>query len=160
MGLREIMEAFAAEAGLKDIAADGDGIYLLSIDGMLVSFAEDRAARRLVTFAEVGALPAEGRERLYRLLLEAMYRGGTTGGATFSVPPDSDMICLQRFDGLENMNLAGFKAMLESFVNILEGWRQALADFPSVARRMERDAHEVPEASHDATLGGDGFIRV
>ena len=160
MGLKEIMEAFAAEAGLQGVAADGDGAYALSIDEMVVSFAEDREAGRLVTFAEVGAPPAEGRERFYRLLLEAMYRGEATGGATFSVPPDSDLICLQRFDSLESMDLVGFKAMLESFVNVLEDWRKALADFrdvfPALNGVKEREADEVRQVG----LGTEGFLQV
>ena len=160
MELKEIMEAFAAEAGLEDVTADGDGTYALSIDEMVVSFAEDSEAGRLVTFAEVGDTPAEGCERFYRLLLETMYRGEATGGATFSVPPDSDMICLQRFDPLENMDLAGFKAMLESFVNVLEDWRQALADFRDISPALndvkEREADEVRQVG----LGAEGFMQV
>ena len=160
MELKEIMEAFAAEAGLGDVTADGDGTYALSIDEMVVSFAEDSEAGRLVTFAEVGDTPAEGGERFYRLLLETMYRGEATGGATFSVPPDSDLICLQRFDSLKSMDLAGFKAMLESFVNVLEDWRKALADFrdvfPALNGVKEREADGVRQAG----LGTEGFLQV
>ena len=160
MELKEIMEAFAAEAGLEDVTADGDGTYALSIDEMVVSFAEDSEAGRLVTFAEVGDTPAEGCERFYRLLLETMYRGEATGGATFSVPPDSDLICLQRFDSLENMDLAGFKAMLESFVNVLEDWKKSLADFREISPSLNAAKSEKAAEARELGLGTNGFMQV
>ena len=160
MELKEIMSAFGSEAGLPGLEADGNGIYTIGIDEMVVSFAEDRQAGRLVTFAEVGAPPPEGRERFYRLLLETMYRGTATDGATFCMPPEGDAICLQRFDPLETLDLAGFKAILESFANVLEDWRKSLADFREIAPALA-SAHEQDDAeARKFDLGANGFMQV
>ena len=160
MELKEIMEAFAAETGLAGLAADGNGIYALSIDEMTVSFAEDREAGRLVTFAVVGDPPAEGREGFYQLLLETMYRGEATGGATFSMLPDAGQICLQRFDALASMDLAGFKAMLESFVNVLEDWKKSLADFREISPSLNAAKSEKAAEARELGLGKNGFMQV
>lgn len=154
MELKELMEAFAAEAGATGVEPDDAGAYHLGIDDMSVSFAA--ADGRLVTWAEVGEIPPAGRERLYLTLLESAFLGAMTGGGAFSVDADTGRIFFQRLDALDALSLEGFKTMLETFVNILEDWRKIVADFRDVAPEQERknETEDVRE------LDRGGFMRV
>lgn len=159
MELREIMAAFAAESGMETLVPDENGLYSISVDDMVVSFSERRDEGQLVTMAEVCEPPPETRDRLYRILMEAMHLGNATGGAMFSVAPDSEMICLQRFDALAALDLEGFKTMLGEFVNVLEEWRGIVAAFRDVAPALDA-AHERSDAERrQFGFGEDGFIR-
>ena len=160
MELKEIMAAFGAEIGIADLSADEDGVYAVDIDGMIVSFAEDREGGRLVTFAEIGEPPQEGREHIYRLLLETMHQGGETGGATFTVSPDSGTVCLRRSDPLESMTPAGFATMLEAFVNALEDWREAIVDFRDVGPAIDVAKRDAVAERRRFGMGEDGFVQV
>ena len=160
MELSEIMAAFGAEIGIADLSADEDGAYAVDIDGMVVSFAEDREGGRLVTFAEVGEPPQEGREHFYRFLLETMHRGDATGGATFTVSPESGTVCLRRSDPLASLTPAGFGTMLESFVNVLEDWRKTIVEFRDVIPAVDSAKRDAVAEIRQLGLGADGFVQV
>lgn len=160
MDLDEIMAAFAAESGIKGLSADEDGTYSLSIDDMSVSFMEIPETGRLATLAKVCDLPSEGRESLYRVMMEAMFMGRATGGAMFSVEPEGDAVFLQRVDPLAVMDPDGFKAMLEQFVNVLEEWRKLVVDFREVAPKLESVRQETQEETREFGLGTGGFMQV
>ena len=157
MDIKELMEAFARDFGVEGVAADEDGVYTLSIDDMAVSFAETPDAR-LATWAEVCEPPPEGREHLYRTLMEAMFMGEGTGGAAFTIERETGKVYLHRFDALVALDGESFKAMLENFVNVLEEWRGLIADFRPVFGEIEKAA----DAAHDVRQEMDrgGFIQV
>ena len=162
MDFDEIMAQFAAAAGLDGLRADADGVYRLLIDGMPVSACPTDDGH-IALFAPVGEPPPAalaGRERLYRVLLESMFHGEGTGGATFSIERTSGMVFLHKVENGLALDYGGFKAFLESFVSALGQWRGVLVEFRPVAERMERDMQETSEASRNAILGGDGFIKV
>ena len=152
MELNDIIGAFAAEVGAAGVVPDDAGAYHLDIDEMTVSFAQ--AGGSIVTWAEVGETPPEGRERLYRTLMESSLLGKATTGASFAIDSDSGRIFLQRFDALAAMTLDGFNAMLESFVNVLEEWRDIIAGFREPASGQEQEAEGIRE------LDRGGFMRV
>lgn len=160
MDLKEIMAAFAAESGIESLEADENGAYHLSIDEMSVSFMENPETMRLVTWAEVCDVPPEGRERLYRVMMEAMFMGSATGGAMFSVEPGGETIFLQRVDSLAVMDFAGFKMMLELFVNVLEEWRKLVSDFRDITPELDSIQQEPVEESRQFGLGAGGFMQV
>lgn len=160
MDLKEIMAAFAAESGIESLVADENGAYHLCIDEMSVSFMENPESRRLATWAEVCHVPSEGRERLYQVMMEAMFMGSATGGAMFSVEPGGATIFLQRVDSLETMDIDGFKAMLELFINVLEEWRKLAADFRDIAPELDSVQQEAAEESRQLGLGTGGFMQV
>ena len=154
MELKEMMAAFAAEIGLGRLEPDADGVFHLGVDEMSIALAEDRNTRQLVTFAEVGEPPSGCRDRLYRVLMEAMFMGRATNGAMFAVPEGGETICLQRFDALATLDYDGFKAMLEAFVNDLERWRKFVAEFQDVADAIDADKEQEAAALHEFGLGG------
>ena len=158
MELNEIMAAFAAEVGLERLEPDAEGVFHLGVDEMSIALAEVRDSRQLVTFAEVGEPPSGCRDRLYRVLMEAMFMGRATNGAMFAVPAGGETICLQRFDALATLELDGFKAMLEAFVNDLEHWQKFVAEFRDVANAIDADKEQEAAVLREVGLG-DG-IRV
>ena len=162
MKLSALMEEFAEEAGAKPFVADANGVFNIEIDTVPVSIGESDDGH-VILQGPVGEPPPgalAGRERLYRVLLESMFHGEGTGGATFSIERASGMLFLHKVENGLALDYIGFKAFLESFVNTLGRWREILVDYRPVAERMERDEQEGTEASRDAILGGDGFIRV
>lgn len=156
MGLREIMEAFAAEVGVTDAKPDEMGSYHFNVDGMIVTFVE--AGENLVTWAEVGEVPPVGHERFYRMLMESMFLGEQTAGGSFSIDPDSGKVYLQRFDALAALTLESFKAILEPFFDALEKWHDDVADFRDLAPDLENAEEAAAGESREFDLGS--FMRV
>ena len=156
MELKEIIDAFAAGLDVDGVIPDDGGTYRFVIDGMVVSFVG--AGDTLFTWAEVGEVPPAERERLYRVLLESTFQGEQTKGGAFAIDPESDKIYLQRFDAIPALTPENFKAMLESFVNILERWREIVADVRLLAPDQERREKAEAEESRGLSLGG--FMRV
>ena len=162
MNLESLMREYAGEAGHKPFVADRNGVFNLEIDSMPVSF-EETDDGHIVLQGPVGGLPpavSAGRERLYRALLEAMFRGKASGGAVFSVDQASGTAYLHKIEHSLALDYIGFKTFVESFVNVLAQWRTMLADYPPDAGQAEQGAQEKSEASHGSDFGEDGFIRV
>ena len=158
MELKEIMAAFGVEIGLADLAPDSEGEYHLDIDDMTVSFGTDAETGRLLTWAEVGEPPPEGKDMLNSVLLEAMHPGHGMDGAVLSLDHESGKVCLHRYDSLAETDFAGFKAMLEKFVNTLETWTRTVADFRSVAPEIKKANEE--SVSESRMIGLGGFMQV
>lgn len=143
MEIDELMRALAADIRLEGLEPDENGAWGLDIDGMAVTFADRANDGRLLICADVGEPPAEGREALYAVLLQAMYLGDGTQGSEFSLD-DEEKVVLQRTLDLRYLDLAEFKAVLEGFVNVLERWRKTLADFrPGAAASADVPAAEL-----------------
>ena len=154
MDFTELMRAFGEKVGLEGLAPDGDGFCRIEIDGMSVSFMNHFESDTVVTWAEVSEPPADGVTELYRVLMESMFMGQATGGAAFSIEPESGKIFLHRVDSLKAADVDSFCAMLEKFVNVLEKWRQLIADFRPVAAAAEKNPGEGLPAF------GGGFLQV
>lgn len=112
MDLNELMEEFAAAAGLEEFGADADGAYRLLIDEMPVAVCP-AGDGHVALFAPVGEPPPDapaGRERLYRLLLESAHLGRGTASAFFSVDAETGEICLQRLESTAALDSENFKS--------------------------------------------------
>ena len=157
MELKELMEGLAAEAGAVGVAPDEGGAYHLGIDGMRISFLE--AGGCLAVWADVGEPPPEGRERLFRTLLESTFMGEGAGGAAFAIDAKSGRVILQRIEASGVLDLIGFKAMLEKFVNVLEKWRKLVSDFRDVAPSLDAAGEEESVLMRQYGLGGEGVFR-
>ena len=160
MEFTELMKGFATKVGMTGLQLAEDGVCRVEIDGMAISFVEVPETRQLVTWAEVGEPPPEGRERLYRVLMESMYMGKATGGSTFSIDSESGLVYLFRLDPLPLLDLDTFMLMLEKFVNVLEEWRKIVADYREVASDLEKTAAEADEQVRQMGMGANGFMQV
>ena len=158
MELEEIMKAFAEEIGIVGVTADADGAYHFDIDGIGVMFATAGDGVRLGMFAEIGEPPREGREVVYRALLEAMSPGGAVDGLTFSIPQGTDRVVLHRADPLVTTDYPAFKARLENLVNAAEDWRRNIVDFPALYEKVQRAAQTAKNMSRE--FGQNGFLQV
>lgn len=158
MEFKKLIAEFAKAAQVDHIDPDEDGCYRFEIDGMTVTLSEVVQSDDLFMWAEVGELPPEGRETLYRVLLEALHMGRATGGATLSVDPESEKVCLHRSDSLKVMDCERFKSVFQKFVDVLEFWRQTLVDFRPAARRQAEAMQVEQEKEHEVVRGN--FMRV
>lgn len=162
MQLEMLMQQLAENADVPPFAANEDGGFDVEINAMPVSIQQTDDGH-IVLQAEVGVPPPnalEARERLYRVLLEAMFRGAGSGGATFSLDKASGTVFLHRIENAAALDYDGFMAILEPFADTLAQWRAIVAEFRPVAERMEQDAHAASEASRHANMSANGFIQV
>lgn len=160
MELRELMGGLAAACGIDGMATDDDGVYNLSVDDMTVSIMSLDESGQLVIWAEVCEPPPEGRECLYRLLMQSMFMGQATDGAMFSIESESGKVYLQRIEFLSALDVESFTGLVEKFVNVLERWRKIIVDFRPVASEMERVAAEDSEIDRQSGMGMGGFMQV
>ena len=113
-------------------AAEGD-----RIDILLQGF--DRRGVLLAT-ADLGEAPPEGREALYKTLLEANDLFAGTLGATLSLNPANGRVRLQRFDDMDALLTAGVRAAFTVFADTAAVWKRFVADF-----RGDGDAPPPPD---------------
>lgn len=158
MEFTELMKGFGSSFGLDDFKPAEDGSWNVAIRGAQVAFTELADPARLRMRARVCELPAEGRETLLRTMLESMFMGHATGGASFSVDEGSDDVYLQRTDLLATLDLGAFEASLERFANVLAQWRGIVARFEPVAG--EREASERSAAQEMRRTESAGFLRI
>lgn len=158
MKLRELMDAFVREAGLGSVGPNDAGAYHLDFDDMTVAFRETEDASRLLIFGAIGELPPEGAEIFCRVMLKAMFLEGAVSGAAFSIDPETERLFLQRQEPLSDLDLARFKALVESFVNELEKWRGSVDAFRPVSAEIGKEKTREAEASGE--ISSNGFLKV
>lgn len=158
MEFEKLMQEFAAKAGLGELDPTGDGSCHVEIDDMVVAFIEVPETRQLAMWAEVGEPPPEGRERIYRALMESMHMGRSTGGSSFSIDPETGKVILFRLDPLPLLDLDAFTTTLERFVNVLEAWRKIVAGLAEVAPKIAADENAAAEEAR--RMESSGFLQV
>ena len=158
MQFDELMAVFAEKLGLADLEPDGDGAYHINVDGMAVSFGENRTSEEVFMLAEVGLPPPEGREQLFRTLLRAMRPGGAMDGLVFSCGEQDDVILMHRRMPLPLLDAEDFMTGVETFINQLELWRRLLVDFSPLAASAA-EARQSDDEERRA-LDAGGFMQV
>ena len=88
--------------------------------------------------ADLGEIPPDGSERLYRTLLEANNLFEGTAGATLALDAATGRFRLQKYEPLDELSNDA-KAKVESFIETALFWSRAIADF-----RPSGDLPEVP----------------
>lgn len=155
MEYRKLVCEFASGLGVPEITFDEDGIASLAADDMVISFMEVPELRSILIWAKVATLPPENLTQLYRMLLEAMFMGRATQGATFSC--EDDAIYLHRMDGIEQLDPDGLGKIVEDFLNLIEKWRAVIGAF----RADESRTAGVGDEPKDLGLDGiSGFMAV
>ena len=158
MDFRELMEGLGEDFGLKGFKPGEDGTWKVEVDDMPISFVELADPPRVRMTAPVCDLPEKGAGAFSQVLLEAMFMGRATGGAHFFVENGENTVFLQRTDPLPALDLDGFKAVLERFVNILEQWRRLGSEFRASGVDLEKARQAAAEEAHQ--MSADGFMRV
>lgn len=157
MKLQDIIAALGAEMQGQEPEIDEDGVYHLEVNGQPLSITEVAEADQAVVWSRVGDLPPEGREALYRMILEAMAPGGDADGLILSVESESQSIYLHGLDELESLDAAAFGARLVAFADFLGRWKSLVGDF-----RPSEDSSESTGDEDITPVSGlmGGFMQV
>lgn len=119
-----LLASLAEQTGLDQLEIDENGACALQFD--------DRFTVHLVEFQEEGAVrlvsdlgsPVEevGQGALWQAMLEANWLGAGTRGATLSIEPGTNDICLWRQVSLATLTPLSFTDLLGQFVDMAESW--------------------------------------
>jgi hypothetical protein len=155
MELKELTSAFAAKMGIDGLTVQ-DGACALEIDGIPLQIAETDAGGALVATAVVGPPPPEKTEAFLELLLEANTETlGAQDRALGKLHATGELVLQWRIP-TRDLELDGFCAELETFVNQVEQWRLALENFRPAAEEAAARDEEAPAMGMPAS----GFISV
>ena len=128
----------------------------MEIDGIPLQLAEMPDGKALVATAVVGTPPPEKTEAFLDLLLEANTETLGPQDRAFGKLHATGELVLQWRIPTRDVELDGFCAELETFVNQVEQWRLALENFRPAAEEAAAREDEVPALG----LPGSGFISV
>ena len=155
MELKELTSAFAAKMGIDGLAVQ-DGVCALEIDGIPLQITETASGGALLATAVVGPPPPEKTESFLNLLLEANTETFGPQDRALGMLRDTGDVVLQWRIPTRDVELDGFCAELEAFVNQVEQWRLALENFRPAAEEAASRDEEVPAMG----LPASGFISV
>jgi len=156
MEFKELLVAFAAKYGIKGL--DGaDDVAELDVDGIRVELLNDPHAHSLFACAEIGHPPPDANGAFGAMMLQANFLLRATEGATLCQNPETQAYALVRPFPLALADVASLAAGLESLVNQVENWRQALAGLHT-AETARSTASESGDSHHD--MISNGFFHV
>ena len=137
MELEELIGKFAANAGIENVQAV-EGVWKFSADGNVFGVMDDDTGGRVWLFGDIAATDVSRKDALVKAAMEANYFYRGTGGATFSLNPDTGNLTLFDSRPLDGLDEKGFYSFVEKFVNALATWN-AIAEA----------AGALPESSND-----------
>ena len=159
MKLEVLMEKFAANAGIEKAAAT-DGVWKFSADGNVFGVTQDDAGEYVFLFGDIRMQNPEKRDALIKSAMEANYFHRGTGGATFSLNPDTGELTLFESKRLEGLGEEAFYSFVERFVNALATWNGIVGRAqPTDAAPVSASLPDEPSAYVGAFSSG-GFIQV
>ena len=153
MTFEDLISGLGSKIGVELTSEDGECV--INVDDMVVTLMSLPDCGRFAIHGEIGDPPPEGLERLLSSMLEANHLFAGTAGATISRDHETGRFHLCRQEPLAILNADALAAILQSFVNTLEIWRRAIADYrPPAEGGTSRTAEPEPD------LGLDGLMRV
>jgi len=139
MNAKEILAELTREIGLEGTQFDENHMCRLVFDDKLaVDFENPPDQNLLLVYASAGKLPRDGREQLYKMMLEANLFGLGTGGAVLALDANLDEIILFRRYPSDDIDYDKFKQDLELFLESLEQWQDKVLTYGS-AGDLETD---------------------
>ena len=123
----KLIKYFGEQLGL-DLDRNPDGAYAFEVDGLAFAIHDLDDCGRIVLSGDVGYPPLEGRERLYKTLLEAQHMLKSTGGATFSINPDTGSLTLCKVLVTAILDDGEFFQETENFINALHSWAGVISN--------------------------------
>ena len=124
MTFGELIDVLGKRLGVE--IEDAGGAAALEIDGEAVVLQD--AGELLLVRAEVGEIPADGREGILASAMEANFLYQGTGGGSFALNPADGHLHLQRYDWLERLDVDAAVSMLQRFSDTISSWRKILTD--------------------------------
>ena len=154
MELEQLIEEFDSAVGLEQTKAE-DGIWKFSADDHVFGVTSDDSGENVFLFGEVPVPPPERDAAFRKAILEANFFGRGTGGAVFSLNPETGAYTLFQSERLDRLDPKAFFAFVEKFVNTLATWK-GISD----AVQASDDAPEAETPSDDAPPIQPDFMRV
>ena len=136
MTFGELIDVLGKRLGVE--IEDAGGAAALEIDGETVVLQD--AGELLLVRAEVGEIPADGREGILASAMEANFLYQGTGGATLAVNPADGRLHLQKYNWMERLDADSVLAAIGNMADIAAAWRRVLADYRSSSWRPETSA--------------------
>ena len=152
MDFKELMDAFAADAGMTEpVVYEEENVCHLAINGRGYGFRGVPEAERLVVWTALCARPPEGGERFLVQLLRAnfMNQGMPDGALSLS---DDDIVCAHCSLKLPVFDKNEFYELLRRFVTAVDEWREML--------ELAERAREVMPQVRPPDQPTDGFMKV
>ena len=152
MDLEQLIAAFESAAGLEHASA-ADGIWKFSADGHVFGVTADEKGENVFLFGAIPA-PPDREEQFRKTILEANFFMRGTGGAVFSLNPETGAYTLVQSERLDGLDPKSFFSLVEKFVNTLATWKGISAAAQGVV--------DVAMPSDDATsaFAPQGFLQV
>ena len=153
MTFNDIIAALSKEMG-AEIETEGGFCAIrtsgVAENGVTILMQPLEGQGEMLTTADLGEMPPESLERLYRMMLEANDLFRDTGGATLSISPDTGHVRLQRHDPFDALAEKGPANALMDFANVAETWAGLVRDY--------RDAPQESAAEEtDFVIGQSNF---
>ena len=123
----KLIKYFGEQLGI-DLDRNPDGTYAFEVDGLAFAIHDLDDCGRIVLSGDIGYPPPEGRERLYKTLLEAQHMLKSTGGATFSINPDTGNLTLCKALVTAILDDGEFFQETENFINVLHSWAGVISN--------------------------------
>jgi hypothetical protein len=131
---RGLVDAYIARFSAQVSAARGSAVVFdpLDADGY-TSVSRGSATIGINVLAEQGLLlflarvlkvPADGREELYRFLLELNY--AATSDAAFAIEKDTETVCLRAMRSIVGLDYEEFEDMLHTIAAVADEWDDEL----------------------------------
>ena len=136
MTFGELIDVLGKRLGVE--IEDAGGAAALEIDGETVVLQD--AGELLLVRAEVGEIPADGREGILASAMEANFLYQGTGGATLAVNPADGRLHLQKYNWMERLDAESVLAAIGNMADTAAAWRRVLADYRSSSWRPETSA--------------------
>ena len=152
MDFKEIMEAFAADAGMTEpVAYEEENVCHLDIDDRDYGFRNVPEANRMVVWTALSARPPESGEAFLVQLLRAnfMNQGMPDGALSLS---DDDIVYAHCSLRLPIFDKEEFYDLFRRFVTTVNEWREML-------ELAERARGVMPQVRPEPATG-EGFLRV
>lgn len=124
----ELIKSFCARLGME-VEDSSDGVFTFEVDERVFTIHNLEEIGQIVLTGELGNLPPENNEMLYKALLEAQHMFVATGGATFSIDPDTNKFILCKSLVSLILDADSFFAEAESFINVLHTWANTINDY-------------------------------
>ena len=122
MKLEVLIGKFSAAVGIENVPAV-EGVWKFSADGNVFGVTGDETGETVWLFGEVPYVDPEKKDALLKAAMEANYFHRGTGGATFSLNPETGALTLIASAKLDALGEEAFFAFVEKFINALATWK-------------------------------------
>ena len=125
---KAIIEAFCKRLGIKS-EADTEGVFSFSDDAGEFAIHDLSEEGILLLTGDLGRVPPNHAEGLFRLMLEAQHNFRETAGATFSIDGERDCFTLSRVIPCATLDEDVLFREVERFVNLFETWMHIICNY-------------------------------